>query len=42
MDERLGLAIVGVGRMGFFHALHAQELCKENAGCALVAVVDTA
>ena len=41
MDERLGLAIVGVGRMGFFHALHAQELCEENAGCALVAVVDT-
>ncbi len=41
MDERVGLAIVGVGRMGFFHALHAQELCEENGGCALVAVVDT-
>ncbi len=41
MDERVDLAIVGVGRMGFFHALHAQELCEENGGCALVAVVDT-
>ncbi len=41
MDERVGLAIVGVGRMGFFHALHAQELCQEDSRCALVAVVDT-
>ena len=39
MDERVGLAIVGVGRMGFFHALHAQELCEENATILMISIL---
>ncbi len=38
--ERLPLAVVGVGRIGRFHAQHAQELAAERDGCELVAVVD--
>lgn len=40
MNGRLGLAAVGVGRIGYFHALHVQELSRERGDCELVAVVD--
>jgi myo-inositol 2-dehydrogenase / D-chiro-inositol 1-dehydrogenase len=36
----LRLAVVGVGRIGVFHAQHLQELAAEREDCELVAVVD--
>lgn len=41
MKDRFRLAVVGVGRIGIFHALHVQELAREREDCALVAVVDS-
>ena len=41
MGEILRLAVVGVGRIGVFHARHVQELAGERGDCELVAVVDT-
>jgi myo-inositol 2-dehydrogenase/D-chiro-inositol 1-dehydrogenase len=40
--DPLKLAIVGVGRIGAFHALHAAELAAETGACELTALVDTA
>ena len=40
MAERFRIAIVGVGRIGAFHARHVQELASERNDCALTAVVD--
>lgn len=40
MSKALRLGVVGVGRIGVFHARHAQELGLEGGGCELVAVVD--
>jgi len=34
------IAVVGVGRIGQMHALHAQEVAKEIPGCQFTAVVD--
>ena len=36
----LKLAVVGIGRMGVIHALHACELASESGCCALAALVD--
>jgi len=38
--ERLQLAVVGVGRIGVFHALHVQEVASERGDAVLAAVVD--
>jgi predicted dehydrogenase len=38
--DHLRLAVVGVGRIGVFHAQHLQELAQERGECELVAVVD--
>src|SRR5579872_4177677 len=40
MPEPVRIAVVGVGRMGPIHALHAHEIEKENGSCVLSAVVD--
>lgn len=40
MNEPLRVAAVGVGRIGFYHALHVQELARENGSCVLSAIVD--
>src|SRR5438552_449609 len=40
MPEPLKIAVVGVGRMGAIHALHASELSRETGSCALAALVD--
>ena len=40
MAERFRIAVVGVGRIGTFHARHVQELASERGDCALTAVVD--
>ena len=40
MEDRMRVAAVGVGRMGFFHALHVQEHSQERGDSELVAVVD--
>ena len=40
MGDRLRLAVVGVGRMGKFHARHIQELSRSGVPCDLVATVD--
>ena len=40
MADRLGIAVVGVGRIGVFHAQHVQEVSAELGDCELVAVVD--
>ena len=40
MAERFRIAVVGVGRIGAFHARHVQELASERGDCALTAVVD--
>lgn len=37
----LRLAVLGVGRIGAFHARHVQELSLEHGDCELAAVVDT-
>ncbi len=39
MSEPLKLALVGFGRMGAIHALHARELAREGR-CTLAALVD--
>jgi predicted dehydrogenase len=36
----LRVAVVGVGRIGRYHARHLQELARERGDCRLVAVVD--
>ena len=40
MSEPFRIAVIGVGRIGFFHARHVQELAKERGDCVLAAVVD--
>lgn len=40
MSDRLRVAVVGVGRIGVFHARHVQEVAREVGDCELVAVVD--
>jgi len=40
MADKLGIAVVGVGRIGVFHAQHVQEVGAELGNCELVAVVD--
>jgi myo-inositol 2-dehydrogenase/D-chiro-inositol 1-dehydrogenase len=34
------IAVIGVGRMGLVHALHAAEISAEADGCSLAALVD--
>ncbi|MGH1364197.1 MAG: Gfo/Idh/MocA family protein [Calditrichia bacterium] len=41
MNKPLKLAVLGVGRMGFIHARHVQELAEKTNTCQLVAVADT-
>ena len=36
----LKLAVVGIGRMGVIHALHAHELARESGCCTVAALVD--
>ena len=40
MAERFRIAVVGVGRIGAFHARHVQELASERGDCSLAAIVD--
>ncbi len=40
MGDELKLAVVGVGRIGVFHAQHVQEIANGRSDCALSAVVD--
>lgn len=40
MTDPLRVAVVGVGRIGVFHAQHVQELSAETGACQLVAVAD--
>jgi myo-inositol 2-dehydrogenase / D-chiro-inositol 1-dehydrogenase len=40
MSEPFRIAVIGVGRIGIFHARHVQELAKERGDCVLAAVVD--
>ena len=40
MNNPFRIAVVGVGRIGTFHARHVQELASERGDCALTAVVD--
>ncbi|MFC1556931.1 Gfo/Idh/MocA family protein [candidate division KSB1 bacterium] len=39
MTEKINIAVVGMGRIGTYHALHAAELSKEGL-CSLAALVD--
>lgn len=39
-SSTIRIAVVGVGRIGVFHARHVQEHSREGAGCELTAVVD--
>jgi myo-inositol 2-dehydrogenase/D-chiro-inositol 1-dehydrogenase len=41
MNKPVKMAVIGVGRIGVFHAKHVQELGRETGKCDLVAVVDT-
>ncbi len=41
MQKPIKMALIGVGRIGVFHARHVQELARETGKCDLVAVVDT-
>lgn len=41
MPEPLHLAVIGLGRIGKLHALHAHELAQETGQCRLAAVVDS-
>jgi predicted dehydrogenase len=41
MSQPINLAVVGVGRMGVLHALHAHELQNETGKCRLAAIVDS-
>ncbi|MFP6641383.1 MAG: Gfo/Idh/MocA family oxidoreductase [Myxococcota bacterium] len=40
MSDELRLAVVGVGRIGTFHARHAAELAACDGSCRLAALVD--
>jgi myo-inositol 2-dehydrogenase/D-chiro-inositol 1-dehydrogenase len=40
MPEPLKVAIAGVGRMGFVHALHLKELATDGGSCTLAAIAD--
>lgn len=40
MNAPLKMGMVGVGRIGVFHARHIQELAQETGQCELLAVVD--
>ncbi|MEW6750019.1 MAG: Gfo/Idh/MocA family oxidoreductase [Candidatus Latescibacterota bacterium] len=40
MLSRLRIAVVGVGRIGLFHARHVQEVAAQRGDCELTAVVD--
>jgi len=40
MAGQLRIAVVGVGRIGVFHAQHVQEVGAEGGDCELTAVVD--
>jgi predicted dehydrogenase len=40
MPESLRIAVVGVGRIGLFHARHVQAVARRTGMCELVAVVD--
>ena len=40
MGSELRLGVVGVGRIGVFHARHVQEIANDRGDCALNAVVD--
>lgn len=40
MSNQLQLAVVGVGRIGAFHARHASELSAREGSCRLAALVD--
>jgi predicted dehydrogenase len=40
VGDELKLAVVGVGRIGVFHAQHVQEIANDRSDCALSAVVD--
>jgi myo-inositol 2-dehydrogenase/D-chiro-inositol 1-dehydrogenase len=40
MQERVRLAVVGLGRIGALHALHARELADETGEIELTALVD--
>src|SRR6266849_6596678 len=40
MSEPLKVAVVGLGRMGVIHALHAHELARETGACTLAALAD--
>ena len=41
MNKPIRMAVVGVGRIGVFHARHVQELARKTGVCELVAVSDT-
>ncbi|MDP6038459.1 MAG: Gfo/Idh/MocA family oxidoreductase [Candidatus Latescibacteria bacterium] len=41
MNKPIKMAVVGVGRIGVFHARHVQALARETGNCELVAVCDT-
>ncbi|MBT3603676.1 MAG: Gfo/Idh/MocA family oxidoreductase, partial [Candidatus Latescibacteria bacterium] len=41
MNKPIKMAVIGVGRIGVFHAKHVQEIARETGKCELVAVVDT-
>lgn len=41
MIKPIRMAVIGVGRIGVFHAKHVQEIARETGNCELVAVVDT-
>ena len=40
MADLFRIAIIGVGRIGIFHARHVQELARERGDCVLAALVD--
>ena len=40
METPIRMAVVGVGRIGVFHARHVQELARETGRCELVAIAD--
>lgn len=40
METPIRMAVVGVGRIGVFHARHVQELARETGQCELVAIAD--
>jgi predicted dehydrogenase len=41
MSNQVNLAVIGLGRIGEFHALHAKEVAAETEGCTLTALVDS-